>query len=119
MKKRKCYIILGISKDLESNKPRVIGYDINYKTSLTNVLVFRTAPKEEGFGLHTTESMMKMATSIIKDQKKIHSLYEWKVFRVGSKNCPVTLDWNKVGDIYKKKTKFNNTDFHNLKYYLK
>jgi hypothetical protein len=117
------YIILGYNKERDEYVGYVehsfsMGIDHNRvrvdRAFESNIMV-KKLDKSARFIEHTysKEAADKLNT------RKSYPDYIFSVYRIGSKNCPVTIDWREVVDMKKKVIKRSKYEWRNLAFKVK
>jgi len=113
--KDKRYIILGID-----DKGQYWGYtEHSFCMGFSKTEVRVWAPKYKGTSTSRPNPNQlewnwccEQAAKLNKRQNKIH----WRAYRVGSKHCPVKLDFTPVELMKKKKIKYDKYNYRNQKF---
>lgn len=118
--KEKSYIILGRRKS--DNK--LFGYTENSFSmstdSTTNVRVWRIGKhNSEGQTDNYIKREYKYRLNDVKKLNKKHPHIVWKLYRVGSKNCPVKIDWGSYHDVRKSDRRMISSEYRNLAFIKK
>lgn len=110
--KIKSYIILGIHRQTgkivgEIENSFTIGHNDRY------VRVYRKQQNEQ------PKEIVDELIEIVNDRNKSHPEYNWNVFRVGSKNCPIKISWRYIAQLKKKLSKYHKFHYRNLPFIVK
>ena len=93
--KKTCYILLG--KNKETNE--FVG-EIEHSFSLgfdnSRVRVYRASEISSKKDLNKKETAYRWLKSNSDKYSEKYPQYDWRVYRAGSKNCPVKIDWREI-----------------------
>lgn len=107
MKKQleKAYIVLGNSTKGKLISPVENSFSIGF--SSTEAMLFRDNSYGKGYD---------KAKRYLDSYRKVYPLANFKIYRVGSKNCPVKIDWKRYHSYGDKIPKY---EYRNLKFIKK
>ncbi len=117
MKKRKYYVLLGFLKEDQEtyyDKPGCIVSEVyvdnRHILSNDHLTIYRVSGilDRRMFGQNKAKDQVAHLKIMVERYSKLYPEFEWKFFRGGSKNCPVSVDWSEtleIRKVYSKKWK--------------
>lgn len=116
--KIKGYIVLGLHKD-GHKALGVIENSFSMGLSDEYVRVFRSFRRTTFSGGYNHQKTYNSLKRYVEMYQSSYPDYEFRVYRVGSKRIPVSIDWIHVMNSKKNKTNYNKFQMRNLRFKLK
>lgn len=125
MKKQGGYIVVGIEKANPDNIQGYVEHSFSMGFSYSDVRVWRDFEYEHSVKYSKVknpsgnQTAKFFATKDVKERcvklKKAHPDFDWKFYRIGTKHCPIAIDWERYHKLAKVK-KLDKYSFRNLKF---
>ena len=102
--KRKAYVILGESKEGEFSGYVEQSFSMGYDKSRINVNNIGINPKDRYYT--SPEERVRSLQNTCKKLNSYNNGYTFTVYRVGSKKCPIKIDWTERTEFHRKNAEY-------------